>query len=175
VAFAALGLAAGCGGGGRAAGPAPRAPATITLRSPAFRSGATIPDRFTCASVGKSPPLTWSGVPAGARELALLVDDPSAPGGTYVHWILFHLPPGLRRLPAGSVPDAARQAVNSAGSAGWTPPCPPKGDSPHRYAFVLYALRAPLGAQDGASANEVRAAIARVALRQGRLTGRFGR
>jgi Raf kinase inhibitor-like YbhB/YbcL family protein len=171
---AALALA-GCGGGDRVQEPAPAAPATMTLRSAAFRSGAAIPPRFTCASVGKSPPLAWSGVPAGARELALLVEDPDAPGGTFVHWVLFHLPPGLHGFPAGSVPDAARQGVNSSGSAGWTPPCPPEGDPPHHYAFHLYALKAPLSEQDGAAADAVRSAITRSAVAEGRLVGVFGR
>ena len=156
-------------------GPAPAAPATMTLRSAAFRSGAAIPPRFTCVSRGKSPPLAWSGVPARARELALLVEDPDAPGGTFVHWVLFHLPPGLRGLPVGSVPDAARQGVNSSGSAGWTPPCPPKGDRPHHYDFRLYALKAPLSEQDGAAADAVRSAIDRSAVAEGRLVGVFGR
>src|SRR5439155_14692198 len=86
---------AGCGGS-KVSGPPPGAPATITLRSSAFTDGGTIPQRFTCASVGTTPPLAWSGVPAGAKELALLVEDPDAPGGTFVHWVLFHLQPGLR-------------------------------------------------------------------------------
>jgi Raf kinase inhibitor-like YbhB/YbcL family protein len=171
---AALAAVAGCGGD-RVSGAAPGAPAAITLRSPAFREGGTIPDRFTCASIGRSPPLRWSGVPARARELALLVEDPDAPGGTFVHWVLFHLAPGLRRLSSGSVPDAARQGVSSTGSVGWTGPCPPKGDAPHHYAFTLYALKAPLTQPDGAKAADVRAAIAKTALARGRLVGRFGR
>src|SRR5690348_10683860 len=96
--LALLALVAGCGGGSKAA---PAAPAKIVLRSSAFAPGATIPARYTCASVGLSPPLRWSGVPAKTRELALLVEDPDAPGGTFVHWVLFHLAPGLRRLTAG--------------------------------------------------------------------------
>jgi Raf kinase inhibitor-like YbhB/YbcL family protein len=167
-------LAAGCGGGGVAV-KAPAAPDTIVLRSPAFAGGGTIPARYTCASVGKSPPLAWSGVPAGARELTLLVEDPDAPGGTFVHWVLFHLSPGLRRLAAGSVPDAARQGEGSSGDAAWSPPCPPKGDRPHRYEFTLYALKAPLTQADGANADDVRTAISRTALARGRLVGRFGR
>jgi Raf kinase inhibitor-like YbhB/YbcL family protein len=156
-------------------GAAPDAPARIALRSPAFHDGATIPDRYTCASVGKSPPLTWSGVPRGTQSLALLVEDPDAPGGAYVHWVLFHLPPGLHRLASGSIPDAAREAENSAGSRGWTPPCPPQGDAPHHYEFTLYALRSSLPQPDGASAADVRAAIGRAAIARGRLVGRFGR
>jgi Raf kinase inhibitor-like YbhB/YbcL family protein len=167
-------LAAGCGGGG-AAVKAPAAPDRMTLRSPAFADGGTIPARYTCASVGKSPPLAWSGVPARTRELALLVQDPDAPGGTFVHWALFHLPPGMRRLTAGSVPDAARQGENSSGDSAWTGPCPPKGDPPHRYEFTLYALKAPLTQPDGAKAADVGAAIAKAALARGRLVGRFGR
>jgi Raf kinase inhibitor-like YbhB/YbcL family protein len=164
---------AGCGGGG--APDAPDVRDAITLRSPAFRDGATIPARYTCASVGKSPPLAWSGVPAGARELALTVIDPDAPGGGYVHWVLFHLPPGLHRLASGGTPDASREAVNSASQAAWAPPCPPEGDRPHHYEFTLYALEAPLALPDGASADDAVAAIGRTALVRGRLVGRFGR
>ena len=172
VVLAAL-LLAGCGGGDAA--KAPPARETIALRSSAFRDGGTIPLPYTCASVGKSPPLRWSGVPRRARELALVVIDPDAPGGGFVHWVLFRLPPGLHRLAAGSVPDAAREAVNSAGETGWAPPCPPKGDAPHHYEFTLYALEAPLTLEDGAKAGDVIAAIGRGALGQGRLVGRYGR
>src|SRR3954463_7439902 len=174
VAIAALALG-GCGGGDRGQGPAPAAPGPMNLGSAGVPPRPTIPRRFTCASVGKSPPLAWSRVPARARELALLVEDPDAPGGTFVHWVLFHVAPGLRALPAGSVPDAARQGVNSSGSAGWTPPCPPEGDRPHHYAFRLYALKAPLAEQDGAAADAVRSAIDRSAVAEGRLVGVFGR
>jgi Raf kinase inhibitor-like YbhB/YbcL family protein len=164
---------AGCGGGGAAKAPSVRD--AIALRSPAFADGATIPTRYTCSSVGKSPPLAWSRVPHTAVELALVVDDPDAPGGGFVHWVLFHLPPGLRRLAAGSLPDAAREAVNSAGGDAWAPPCPPKGDAPHHYRFTLYALKVPLALADGVSAKDAVAAIGKSALVQGRLVGRFGR
>ena len=164
---------AGCGGGDAA--KAPEARDVIALRSPAFADGATIPTRYTCASVGKSPPLAWAGVPAEAKELALVVIDPDAPSGGFVHWVLFHLAPGLHRLPAGGVPDAAREAVNSAGRNAWAPPCPPKGDKPHHYEFTLYALHAPLAQDDGAKAEDVIAAIGEHALARGRLVGRFAR
>lgn len=164
---------AGCGGGD--APKAPPARDVIALRSPAFSDGGTIPTRYTCASVGKSPPLLWSGVPPSAHELALVVIDPDASSGGFVHWVLFHLAPGLRRLPAGGMPDAARQAVNSGGHAAWAPPCPPEGDAPHHYEFTLYALKTPLALEDGAKADEAVAAIGRSALVRGRLVGRFGR
>src|SRR4051794_26534212 len=170
--FAVLLVLSGCGGS------TPQPPAArdaITLRSRAFRDGGTIPTRYTCASVGKSPPLAWSGVPAGTRELALVVFDPDAGGGGFTHWVIFHLAPNLRRLPAGAVPDGARQAENSAGRDAWAAPCPPPGDSPHHYEFTLYALKAPLDLEDGAGASDAIRAITGDALVRGRLVGRFGR
>jgi Raf kinase inhibitor-like YbhB/YbcL family protein len=104
-----------------------------------------------------------------------VVIDPDAPSGGFVHWVLFHLAPELRRLPTGAVPDAAREAVNSAGRTAWAPPCPPEGDAPHHYEFTLYALKAPLALEDGAKADEAVAAIGRAAAVRGRLVGRFGR
>jgi Raf kinase inhibitor-like YbhB/YbcL family protein len=168
----AVALLAGCGGD---AAQAPPARDAIALRSPAFTDGGTIPERYTCASVGKSPPLAWSGVPRGTRELALVVIDPDASSGGFVHWVLFHLEPGLRRLATGSVPDAAVGAVNSAGRTAWAPPCPPEGDAPHHYEFTLYALKAPLALDEGAKADDAVAAIGRSATARGRLVGRFGR
>ena len=164
---------AGCGGGEAAKAPVVRD--AVSLHSPAFSDGGTIPTRYTCASVGKSPPLLWSGVPRTTQELALVVIDPDAPSGGFVHWVLFHLPPGLHRLPSGAVPDAAREAVNSAGRNAWAPPCPPKGDAPHHYEFTLYALKVPLALDDGAKADDAIAAIGRSAIVRGRLVGRFGR
>jgi Raf kinase inhibitor-like YbhB/YbcL family protein len=177
LALPALGLVvAGCGGGGhRVAGPPPSAPDRIALTSPAFKAGGTIPKRYSCDGANVSPPLRWRRVPGGARELALLVEDPDAPGGSFVHWVLFKIAPGLRGLAEGEVPNGARQATNSAGDSGWAGPCPPGGDRPHHYQFTLYALRAPLDQPNGAAADAVRRGIAAVALARGRLVGRFGR
>jgi Raf kinase inhibitor-like YbhB/YbcL family protein len=178
AALLALGLAlAGCGGGGeRVAGPAPSAPDRITFTSPAFKDGGTIPKRYSCDGAEVSPPLRWRGVPGGARELALLVEDPDVPGGgTFVHWVLFKIAPGLRGLAEGKVPVSARQGTNSTGASGWAGPCPPGGDPPHHYEFTLYALRTPLDQPNGAAPDAVRSAVARTALARGRLVGRFGR
>jgi Raf kinase inhibitor-like YbhB/YbcL family protein len=176
LALPALGLAlAGCGGGERVSGPPPAAPDSITLTSPAFKNGGTIPKRFSCDGEQLSPPLRWRGVPNAARELALLVEDPDASGGTFVHWVLFKLPPSLDGLAPDTVPNGARQGTNSAGKSSWAGPCPPAGDAPHHYEFTLYALRRPLGQPDGADADAVRSAVAATALARGQLVGRFGR
>ena len=165
---------AGCGGGGQATVPSSHAPTTIRVTSPAFASGAAIPRRFTCAGAGAAPPLRWSGVPARARALALTVEDPDAPGGTFVHWIVFDIPASARGLAGTTPPPGAHQARNSAGSTGWTPPCAPPG-RPHHYLFTLYALDAPLSQPNGTNAAIVRAGIARAAVARGQLVGSFSR
>ena len=164
-------LVAGCGGGGSTVkAPAPAAPESIRLTSPAFHDGGTIPERFTCSGKGSPPPLSWSGVPRSARSLALLVEDPDAPSGTFVHWTAWDIPPRSHRLT-----HPPRQGNNSSGDTGWTPPCPPNGASPHHYVFTLYALSKPLGLESGLDADAVHRAVRGKALARGRLTGRFGR
>jgi hypothetical protein len=174
VAFAAL-IAAGCGGGERgSAAPAVKG-APLTLTSSAFKQGATIPRRFTCDGAGTSPPLAWSNPPAGTRELVLVVQDPDAPGGTFVHWTLFGIAPQTTSIRAGAIPQGAAQGQNSTGKDGWTAPCPPKGADAHRYDFVLYALRGQSGLKQGAKPDAVRAAVDRGALGSGRLEARYAR
>ena len=175
VAIAALALPAGCGGGEKVEGPPPAAPERITLTSPAFAPGAAIPKRFSCDGDGISPPLAWRGIPADARSLALLVEDPDAPSGTFVHWTLFDIPTDSDGVRAGGQPSGARSGENSFGDRGYGGPCPPEDDAPHRYRFVLYALRDRLGLEAGASPQDVRAAIGERAIARGQLTGRFGR
>src|SRR6185436_12297849 len=98
---AALCTVAGCGGGGgkTVSGPPPKAPSSITLRSPAFTDGAEIPKQYTCDGDSISPPLVWSSVPRKAKELALLVEDPDAPGGTFVHWTAWGIPTTASQIP----------------------------------------------------------------------------
>jgi Raf kinase inhibitor-like YbhB/YbcL family protein len=175
IAIAAALLASGCGDDATVSGPAPEAPARISLRTPAFGNGQAIPKPYTCDGKDTSPPLGWSGVPRSAKELAILVEDPDAPGGTFVHWLIFGLGPQTDALDEGGVPEGARQAKNSFGEAKYSGPCPPKGEDPHRYVFSIYALRAPIDAANGADAGQVRDEIRDKALASGRLTGRFGR
>ncbi|HEV8649785.1 MAG TPA: YbhB/YbcL family Raf kinase inhibitor-like protein [Actinomycetes bacterium] len=169
-----LGLClAACGQGG-SPGVQAALPDTIGVTSSAFAEGAPIPRRFTCAGQDTAPPLAWSGVPRDATQLALVVDDPDAPGGTYVHWVLFRLDPGLSGLDQGRLPPGARQARNSAGEAGYTGPCPPGGPA-HHYRFTLYALSQQLDLSDGARLDAALEAIGQAAIAQGRLTGVFAR
>jgi Raf kinase inhibitor-like YbhB/YbcL family protein len=149
-------------------------PDTISVTSSAFADGAKIPTRFTCAGANLAPPLAWSGAPEDAVELALVVDDPDAPGGTYTHWVLFHLDPGVTGLQEGQVPPGARQAHNSGGEVGYTGPCPPGGPA-HHYRFTVYALSDRLDLADRAELDEALQGITRAATARGRLSGTFAR
>jgi hypothetical protein len=154
--------------------------ATITLTSPEFANGEEIPTRFTCEGDGVSPPLAWSGAPDGTKSLALIVDDPDAPDPkapqrTYVHWVLYDIPPSATGLPDGAVNDAlpvgARTGHNDSGKAAWHPPCPPIGR--HRYFFKLYALDKQLGPLEDPSKAGLEKAIAGHVLGQGVLIGTY--
>jgi Raf kinase inhibitor-like YbhB/YbcL family protein len=172
IALAALAIA-GCGGGDKPSEPLPKASASISLTSPAFSNGGTIPKRYTCSGEGVSPPLRWSGVPSGARELDLLVEDPDA--GRFVHWTLLGIPPRLTSIDEGRPPPGTVQTENGFGDKRWGGPCPPEGKGAHRYVFALYATNAPLGLDASASPDDVRSAIAKHAIASGGLTGRFSR
>src|SRR3954453_15110777 len=108
-------------------------------------------------------------MPAGTRSVAITVQDPDAPGGTFVHWILSGLSPSQREVPAGTVPDGAVQARNSRGDAGWTPPCPPSGT--HHYRFTVYALGNAVHLSDGAATDDALSAIQNGSIAQGTLIG----
>jgi Raf kinase inhibitor-like YbhB/YbcL family protein len=151
------------------------APQTIQVTSAAFRDGETIPTEFTCSGADRSPPLRWAGVPSGAVEVALIVDDPDAPGGTFLHWALFALPPGNGGVEAGTVPQGARQGKNGFGKVGYGGPCPPKGDPPHHYRFTVYGLSRKVDRPDGAPGEDVRRDAEAAAIATGRLIGLFGR
>ena len=155
---------AGCGGPDE---PAVEAPPSIRVTSPAFEAGAAIPAKYTCAGEDVPPPLRWSGVPAKAEALAVLVDDPDA--GHYTHWTVFNLASSATSVRGGD------QGENSFGDVGYGGPCPPEGDKPHRYVFAVYALRARLDLQPKAKPDEVRSAIESQAIARGRLVGTFRR
>jgi Raf kinase inhibitor-like YbhB/YbcL family protein len=162
-------LPAGCGGGDKASEPLPKAERSITLSSAAFRDGGSIPKQFTCDGEEVSPPLRWSGVPKGARELALVVEDQDA--GRFVHWTVLRIPADATGVAEGRLPAGAIETENSFGKPGWGGPCPPEGDDPHHYVFALYASDAALGLGKDASPDDVRSALSKNAVARGTLTG----
>jgi Raf kinase inhibitor-like YbhB/YbcL family protein len=141
---------------------------TLTVTSSAFRDGGNLPVQYTCKGNGEVPPIAWSGSAAGAAAFAVVVDDPDAPGGTFVHRIVLDLPGGTTRLDSGT-PGGAHEAKNSSGKTGWTPPCPPSGT--HHYRFTVYGLSAPTGLPDGTPTDDALKAVSAKAVTQGRLTG----
>jgi Raf kinase inhibitor-like YbhB/YbcL family protein len=152
---------------------------SIVLSSAAFQSGGTIPKKFTADGVDQSPPLAWSELPAGTKTLALICDDPDAPHGTWVHWVLFDLPGQSRELEEGvptegSLSNGAKQGKNDFGRIGYGGPSPPKG-KPHRYFFTLYALDVAANLPSGASKSQLLEAMKGHVLSQGQLIGKYGR
>lgn len=166
-----LACLAGCGGGDKLTAPPPSAPRQLTITSPDFPANGAIPARFSCDGDKARPALRFSGVPAGAAELALIVVDPDA--GGFVHWTAYALPPATRALGATGLPARAREGENSTGATGWTPPCPPSGT--HRYEFRLYWLKRASGLAAGAKPDDVLAAVRASAGASGLLVGRYGR
>lgn len=145
---------------------------TLQFTSAAFQEGGTIPKKYTCDGQNISPQLDWSGLPDQTKSLVLIVDDPDAPGGTFVHWVLYGLPADLKGLSEGA--SAGLQGVNSFHKSGYGGPCPPKG-STHRYYFKLYALDTGLTLKPGASKADVEKAARGHILAQGQLMGKYGR
>jgi Raf kinase inhibitor-like YbhB/YbcL family protein len=151
----------------------------MQLTSTAFAEGAAIPAKHTCDAKNVSPPLKWSGVPTGAKSLVLIVDDPDAPAGTWVHWVLYDLPATTSELaedvPKGQyVAGGAKQGLNDFRHLGYGGPCPPPGKA-HRYFFKLHALDTLLDLKPGLTKKDVEAAMDKHILAQGRLMGTYQR
>lgn len=149
------------------------------LESKAFKTGSDIPSKFTCDGENVSPELSWSTPPKGTESLALIADDPDAPVGTFVHWVLYDLPGHARQLAEGvpataDPPGGGRQGTNDFRRIGYGGPCPPPG-KPHRYFFRLYALDRKLGLAPGARRAEVDQAMQGHVLEQAELMGRYQR
>jgi Raf kinase inhibitor-like YbhB/YbcL family protein len=150
----------------------------MKLESQAFDHGADVPRRHTCDGSDLSPPLSWTGAPEDTRSFALIVDDPDAPAGTWVHWVLYNLPGSTTRLPeaasgADTLPPPTLEGVNGWGRSDYGGPCPPSGT--HRYFFRLYALNTELSLGPGATAAAVLAAAKAHVLDEAVLMGRYQR
>lgn len=141
------------------------------LSSTAFSGGATIPSQYTCDGQDISPPLLWSGVPAGTKELVLVIRDPDAPTGNFVHWAVAGIAPGTSGFPAGGVNGQIIPGENSFASLGYRGPCPPTGAKAHNYVFTLSALATPSGLHPGFSADQLQSRALGIAT----LTGTYAR
>lgn len=150
----------------------------LVLTSTAFKEGQALPRQYTCDGVNISPPLEWTGVPKAAKTIAIIADDPDAPGGTWVHWVLYNIPadnigfvenvPATENLKAGGF-----QGKNDFGKIGYGGPCPPSGE--HRYFFKIYAVDGELPLKAGATKAEVEKAMEGHVLAQGQLMGTYRR
>jgi Raf kinase inhibitor-like YbhB/YbcL family protein len=151
---------------------------TLALTSSGFENGGTIPERYTCSGHNESPALEWTGIPRGSRSLVLILDDPDAPMGIFVHWVVYNLSPAADGLPERMLATASvagsEQGVNGQGEIGYIGPCPPPG-KPHHYHFRLYALDRKLELKIGATAHQVEEAIKGHVLGSAVLIGIFGR
>jgi Raf kinase inhibitor-like YbhB/YbcL family protein len=150
----------------------------IIVASPAFIEGGMIPKKYSCDAENVSPPLAWSGIPDKAKSLALIVDDPDAPAGDWVHWVVYNMPVTMREMPEDIGPDErvagiGIQGKTDFGKIGYGGPCPPSGT--HRYFFRLYALDKVLDAAPGLTKAQLLQAMAGHVLAQGELMGRYKR
>ncbi len=149
----------------------------LSVQSSVIRQG-RIPPHYTCDGDDVSPPLSWSGIPEGTKSLALIADDPDAPRGTWVHWVLYNLPPDLSDLPEDvrrdrELPNGARQGTNDFQRIGYGGPCPPGGR--HRYFFKLYALDTVLDLDPGATKEQLLRAMDGHVLAEAEVMGTYSR
>jgi hypothetical protein len=151
---------------------------TIKITSSAFAEGSMIPKRYTCDAEDVSPDMAWTGVPEGTKSLALICDDPDAPMGTWVHWVLFNLPPDINELhaeipPEKTLKNSAMHGKNDFGRFGYGGPCPPSGT--HRYFFKFYALDTRIKLESGITKAQLLEAMNGHILDEGRLMGKYKR
>ncbi|HUU41026.1 MAG TPA: YbhB/YbcL family Raf kinase inhibitor-like protein [Desulfatiglandales bacterium] len=150
----------------------------IKVTSSAFSEGKMIPEKYTCDGEDISPPLAWTGVPEGTKSFALICDDPDAPMGTWVHWVLFDIPAEIRELssnipPLPVIKNGAKQGINDFRKYGYGGPCPPGGT--HRYYFKLYALDIEVDLVSGITKDQLLKAMEGHILAKGQLMGKYKR
>jgi len=152
-------------------------PLSFQITTPAFANGGTVPKKFTCDGPDLSPALAWRDPPPATRSLALIMDDPDAPAGTWVHWVLYNLPATTKELAEGvekseHLANGALQGRNDFRKIGYNGPCPPPG-TPHRYFFKLYALDANLNLKAGATKADVERAMKGHVLAEAQVMGKY--
>ena len=163
-------------------GSATMATSSFSLTSSAFSNGGSIPTQFTCDGANRSPPLAWSAAPPATASFALTVEDPDAPGGTFIHWVIYRIPAATTSLPenvprGGSVAQiggALQGKTGFGGALGYGGPCPPQGAA-HHYHFRLVALDTPLRLEEGASRDQLVAAMRGHEIAMAELTGTYAR
>ena len=146
---------------------------TMKISSPVFSEGDVIPRKYTCDGEDLSPPLSWSGTPDGTQSLVMITDDPDAPAGIFVHWVLYNIHPDTSSLTEG-VSGVGTPRLNDFGKSLYSGPCPPQGPA-HRYFFKVYALDSPIDLQSSATKSEVEKAMQDHVLAQGQLMGTYER
>ncbi|HWF43135.1 MAG TPA: YbhB/YbcL family Raf kinase inhibitor-like protein [Candidatus Kapabacteria bacterium] len=152
---------------------------TISVTSTAFQNESNIPRRFSCQGDNISPAISWSDVPNGTKSFALVLEDPDAPSGTFIHWVIWNIPASEKGLAENipqqdSLPNGARQGTNGGNKIGYSGPCPPAGNA-HRYYFRLYALDTNLDLPGNTTRDKLMSAIEGHILGEGELMGRYQR
>ncbi|WP_067913947.1 YbhB/YbcL family Raf kinase inhibitor-like protein [Actinomadura rubrobrunea] len=180
AAVALAGALSGCGLIGLPQNQSAELAEWFTVTSPVFRDGHDLPTRYACATYpggqGKTPPLRWSGTPAGTKSFAIVMDDPDGPEGAYVHWVIAGIDGTTQQIVEGARLEKTVEGLNTGNKVGYTPPCPPRGER-HRYRYTIYALDVPNDRplfRSGAPLEESLGAIAEHTVGRGRITGRFG-
>jgi Raf kinase inhibitor-like YbhB/YbcL family protein len=151
---------------------------TITITSSAFKEGGLIPAKYTCDGKNISPPLNWQQIPDGTKSFALICDDPDAPVGDWVHWVMWNIPAEANQLPENippvkELPDGTKQGTNDFRRSGYGGPCPPSGV--HRYYFKIYALDVMLDLPASTTKRDLLTAMKDHILAEGKLMGKYGR
>jgi Raf kinase inhibitor-like YbhB/YbcL family protein len=143
----------------------------LKITSPAFESNKQIPRKYGCHDQATNPPLSIEGIPTETKSLALIVDDPDAPSGTFAHWVVWNISPSTNKIAEHVVPGT--QGLNSSGEHGYTGPCPPSGT--HRYFFKVYALDMELGLGSNSKKQDLEKAMQGHILAKGELIGLYSR
>ena len=155
--------------------PGERLPSGMALTSTAFDDGDPIPERYSCEGENVPPPLQWEGVPDGTVELALVIEDPDAPDGIFVHWLVVGIEPGTEEAGPAGAPGGGEVLPGSSDNPTYIGPCPPDGDGPHRYVLQVYALDRRADLDTPATPNATVRAVRAAASAGGVLLGTFER